>query len=104
MNAASFYRQNCKSWTMDFLQNAISAEISKKRKTIESLANGSEKKKKYVSRAELERLREEEYRRQEEERIAKEEEVWSFPDSKATLSQTTDTIDRDDADESKRRY
>lgn len=60
---------------MDFLQNAINAEISKKRKTIESLTNGSEKKKKYVNRAELERIREEEYRKQEEERIRKEEEV-----------------------------
>ncbi|KAI9315259.1 Prp18 domain-containing protein [Dichotomocladium elegans] len=57
---------------MDFLSEAINAEISKKRKTLESTARDS--KKKYISRAELERLREEEYRKQEEERQRKEEE------------------------------
>ncbi|KAI8384759.1 uncharacterized protein BYT42DRAFT_273357 [Radiomyces spectabilis] len=61
---------------MDFLKSAIEAEISKKRKTLDTVASGSgsDKKKKYVSRAELERLREEEYKRQEAEREAKERE------------------------------
>lgn len=64
---------------MDFLQSAINDEISKKRKTIETVARNGDgsKKKKYVSRAELERLREEEYRREEAEREAKEREVQS---------------------------
>ncbi|ORZ00174.1 Prp18 domain-domain-containing protein [Syncephalastrum racemosum] len=57
---------------MDALQAAINAEMSKKRKTLETVSSGQ--KKKYVSRAELERIREEEYRKQEEERIAKENE------------------------------
>ncbi|ORX50966.1 Prp18-domain-containing protein [Hesseltinella vesiculosa] len=44
---------------MDFFQDALQAEISKKRKNIEAVGGGS--KKKYVSRAELERQREEAY-------------------------------------------
>ncbi|KAJ8651488.1 hypothetical protein O0I10_012953 [Lichtheimia ornata] len=56
---------------MDFLNDAINAEISKKRKTLETAKNGNAKKK-YVSRAELERMREEEYLRQEAEQQAKE--------------------------------
>lgn len=59
---------------MDFLNDAINAEISKKRKTLETAKNGNAKKK-YVSRAELERMREEEYLRQEAEQQAKELEV-----------------------------
>lgn len=59
---------------MDFLNDAINAEISKKRKTLETAKNGNAKKK-YVSRAELERMREEEYLRQEAEQRAKELEV-----------------------------
>ena len=67
---------------MDFLKDAISSEISKKRKTINAI--GGDKggqRKKYVSRAELERLREEEYHREEELRKAKEEEVIYIFDS-----------------------
>ena len=60
---------------MDFLQDAIKAEISQKRKTINAVAGENGQRKKYVSRAEMERLREEEYHRQEAERQAKEAEV-----------------------------
>lgn len=63
---------------MDFLNDAINAEISKKRKTLETAKNGNAKKK-YVSRAELERMREEEYLRQEAEQRAKELEVGHYP-------------------------
>ena len=63
---------------MDFLNDAINAEISKKRKTLETAKNGNAKKK-YVSRAELERMREEEYLRQEAEHQAKELEVYQYP-------------------------
>ncbi|KAF7722510.1 mRNA splicing protein prp18 [Apophysomyces ossiformis] len=58
---------------MDFLKSAINAEISKKRKALDTASERAGSKK-YVSRAELERLREEEYRREEEERLAKEKE------------------------------
>jgi pre-mRNA-splicing factor 18 len=62
---------------MNFLQDVIKEEMSKKRKVMESLekSGGSDKKAKYVSRAELERIREEEYRRKEKERQEKEREV-----------------------------
>lgn len=63
---------------MDFLNDAIKAEISKKRKTLETAKSGNAKKK-YVSRAELERMREEEYLRQEAEQRAKELEVCQYP-------------------------
>lgn len=49
---------------MDFLKNAIEAEKSQKRKALEASQKGSTKK--YISRAELERQREEEYRREHE--------------------------------------
>jgi hypothetical protein len=49
---------------MDFLKNAIEAEKSQKRKALEASQKGSAKK--YFSRAELERQREEDYRREHE--------------------------------------
>jgi pre-mRNA-splicing factor 18 len=53
--------------------------MSKKRKVMEAVEKhgGSDKKAKYVSRAELERIREEEYKRKEKERQEKEREVRS---------------------------
>jgi hypothetical protein len=60
---------------MDFLKSAIQEEISKKRKVLESIekkGEGENKKQKYVSRAELERIREEEYKKKEKEREEKE--------------------------------
>lgn len=62
---------------MSFLDGFIKEEVSKKRKILEAVGKegGSDKKLKYVSRAELERLREEEYRRKEKERQEKEREV-----------------------------
>ncbi|KAI9260529.1 Prp18 domain-containing protein [Phascolomyces articulosus] len=59
---------------MDFLKDAINSEISKKRKTINAVGGDKGQRKKYVSRAELERLREEEYHREEKERQEKEAE------------------------------
>ncbi|CEI99228.1 hypothetical protein RMCBS344292_13320 [Rhizopus microsporus] len=61
---------------MDFLKSAIQEEISKKRKLLEAAEKkeGENKKQKYVSRAELERIREEEYKKKEEERIKREQE------------------------------
>ncbi|KAG0174098.1 mRNA splicing protein prp18 [Apophysomyces sp. BC1034] len=58
---------------MDFLKSAIDAEISKKRKVM-TMASEKAGNKKYVSRAELERMREEDYQREEAERVAKEKE------------------------------
>jgi pre-mRNA-splicing factor 18 len=62
---------------MDFLKSAIQDEISKKRKVMEAASkrDGGEKKSKYISRAELEKIREEEYKQKEKERKQKEEEV-----------------------------
>ncbi|GAA5805987.1 hypothetical protein HPULCUR_011514 [Helicostylum pulchrum] len=59
---------------MDFLKDVIQEEISKKRKLLEAVEKrgGADKKLKYVSRAELERIREEEYRKKEKEREEKE--------------------------------
>jgi pre-mRNA-splicing factor 18 len=65
---------------MDFLKSAIQEEISKKRKLLEAAEKkeGENKKQKYVSRAELERIREEEYKKKEEERIKREQEVRTY--------------------------
>jgi hypothetical protein len=62
---------------MDFLKDVIKEEQSKKRKILDAVEkhNGSDKKTKYVSRAELERIREEEYRQKEKERQEKERQV-----------------------------
>lgn len=62
---------------MNFLQDVIKEEMSKKRKMMEVLekSGGVDKKAKYVSRAELERIREEEYRQKEKERQEKERQV-----------------------------
>jgi pre-mRNA-splicing factor 18 len=62
---------------MNFLQDVIKEEISKKRKVLDAVekSGGSDKKVKYVNRAELERIREEEYLRKEKERQEKEREV-----------------------------
>ncbi|KAK4517919.1 uncharacterized protein ATC70_001268 [Mucor velutinosus] len=59
---------------MSFLDSIIQEEVSKKRKVLDAVSkeSGSDKKLKYVSRAELERIREEEYRRKEQEREEKE--------------------------------
>ncbi|KAI8647621.1 hypothetical protein BD408DRAFT_102929 [Parasitella parasitica] len=59
---------------MSFLDSIIQEEVSKKRKALEAASKESDpgKKVKYVSRAELERIREEEYRRKEEDREEKE--------------------------------
>jgi pre-mRNA-splicing factor 18 len=64
---------------MNFLQDVINEEMSKKRKVMEAVEKhgGSDKKQKYVSRAELERIRQEEYKRKEKERQEKEREVRS---------------------------
>lgn len=51
---------------MDFLKNAIEAEKSQKRKALEASQKEEGSNKKYISRAELERQREEEYRREHE--------------------------------------
>lgn len=66
---------------MGFLDGIIKEEVSKKRKIIEAVGqdSSSDKKLKYVSRAELERLREEEYRRKEKEREEKERQVRATP-------------------------
>ncbi|KAG2188589.1 hypothetical protein INT44_001344 [Umbelopsis vinacea] len=61
---------------MDFLQSALKDEIEKKRKTLQAAKSNDAvaKNKKYISRAELERLREKEYlEEQEQERKKKEE-------------------------------
>lgn len=62
---------------MSFLDSIIQEEVSKKRKVLDAVSkeSGSDKKLKYVSRAELERIREEEYRRKEQEREEKERQV-----------------------------
>ncbi|CAO3684187.1 unnamed protein product [Rhizopus stolonifer] len=59
---------------MDFLKSAIQDEINKKRKVLEAAEKNGEnnKKQKYVSRAELERIRQEEYQKKEKEREEKE--------------------------------
>lgn len=65
---------------MDFLKEAIQEEVNKKRKLMEAVEKrgGTDKKLKYVSRAELERIREEEYRQKEKEREEKERQVMCF--------------------------
>ena len=62
---------------MSFLDSIIQEEVSKKRKVLDAVnkESGSDKKLKYVSRAELERIREEDYRRKEKEREEKERQV-----------------------------
>lgn len=89
------------TFEMDALQAAINAEMSKKRKTLETVSSGQ--KKKYVSRAELERIREEEYRKQEEERIAKENEVQSVHLSFKQHTHSELTIHREKQRREKRR-
>lgn len=62
---------------MSFLDSIIQEEVSKKRKILDTVEKdkGADKKLKYVSRAELERIREEEYKRKEQERKEKEREA-----------------------------
>lgn len=62
---------------MSFLDSIIQEEVSKKRKVLEAVSGkeGADKKLKYVSRAEIERIREEEYKRKEQERLEKERQV-----------------------------
>lgn len=62
---------------MNFLQDVINEEKAKKRKVLDAVGKqeGSDKKAKYISRAELERIREEEYKRKEREREEKERQV-----------------------------
>ena len=67
---------------MNFLQDVINEEKNKKRKVMEAVekSGGADKKAKYISRAEIERIREEEYKQKERERREKEREV-GFPPS-----------------------
>jgi pre-mRNA-splicing factor 18 len=62
---------------MSFLDSIIQEEVSKKRKVLEAVSSkeGADKKLKYVSRAELERIRQEEYKHKEQERREKEKQV-----------------------------
>jgi pre-mRNA-splicing factor 18 len=61
---------------MDFLQSALKDEIEKKRKALQAAKSNdtAAANKKYISRAELERLREKEYL-EEQERERKKKEV-----------------------------
>jgi hypothetical protein len=63
---------------MDFLQSALKDEIEKKRKALQTAKanDAAAANKKYISRAELERLREKEYL-EEQERERKKKEVGS---------------------------
>lgn len=72
---------------MDFLKDVIKEEQSKKRKILDAVEKhgGSDKKTKYVSRAELERIREEEYRQKEKERQEKERQVNDLDEANKTL-------------------
>jgi hypothetical protein len=67
---------------MDFLKNAIEAEKSQKRKALETVNKEKGSAKKYISRAELERQREEEYNREqaaflEQERLVRRRRTYS---------------------------
>jgi pre-mRNA-splicing factor 18 len=72
---------------MDFLQSALKDEIEKKKKALQAAksTDTAAANKKYISRAELERLREKEYL-EEQERERKKKEVVS-PSLKATAFQ-----------------
>ncbi|KAI9280859.1 Prp18 domain-containing protein [Umbelopsis sp. AD052] len=81
---------------MDFLQSALKDEIEKKRKTLQAAkANDAvAKNKKYISRAELERLREKEYlKEQEQERKKKEREI---ADQERKTASASDSEGQDD--------
>lgn len=74
---------------MDFLQSALKDEIEKKRKALQA-AKANDKvaaNKKYISRAELERLREQEYL-EEQEREKKKKEVSSIATWNVSIATT----------------